>query len=206
MTHSLHRRGTEENLSNDYIVFAIAAQGINADGASAKFARFAEVVEKYEPVSFGDMKTGNVFSVGMEEIKKNFKDNSIVHAVFTDPDVVAEVLKELKEIDLGLSIVVSGLLEPVDRCCRQAGTPRHTVEHSLGIWGRTETLPGEKVLEVSTMCGHGMVAFGLVEEMVDRIKAGTTTPKEAALELARQCHCGIFNPVRAEKLLASMGK
>jgi len=30
VTHTLHRRGTPENLANDYVVFAMSAKGINA--------------------------------------------------------------------------------------------------------------------------------------------------------------------------------
>lgn len=204
MTHTLHRRGTLENLREDYVVFAIAAQTVNAQGAAEKFARFAEIVLKYNPVSFGDMKTGNIFNAGLEKIQEEYKDNSIVHAVFTDPETVAQVLKDLKEADLGLSIVVSGLLEEVASCCRKAGLEPHTVEHSLGIFGRTELLPEEEILEISTMCGHGMVAFSLIEHLVEKVKAGEMTAEKAAREMAKQCHCGVFNPQRAQHIIERM--
>lgn len=206
MTHSLHRLGTEDNLQNDFIVFAIAAQGVNAQGMAERFAAFYDIVAKYNPVNMGDMKTGNIFAVGTEAISQGFRDNSIVHAVFTQRETVMEVLKKLRDAGLGPSIVVSGLLNDVDRACHDAGIQRHTVEHSLGIHGRLDKLPAPGVLEVATMCGHGMVAFGLVEQMVDDIAASRRTPKEAALELTRQCHCGILNPVRAEELLTAMAR
>jgi len=206
MTHSLHRMGTQENLRNDYVVFAIAAQGINSEGAAPKFERFFQIVSRYNPVSMGDMKTGNVFSVGKEAIEKGFKGNSIVHAVFTDEDTVIQVLRELRGAELGPSIVVSGLLHETDRCCREAGLQRHTVEYSLGIWGRTEKLPRREILEITTMCGHGMVAFSLVEKALEDLEAGRTTAARAARELAAQCHCGIFNPARAEALLNALAK
>lgn len=204
MTHTLHRRGTLENLREDYVVFAIAAQTVNAQGAAEKFARFAEIVLKYNPVSFGDMKTGNIFNAGLEKIQEGYKDNSIVHAVFTDPETVVQVLKDLKEADLGLSIVVSGLLEEVAGCCRKAGLEPHTVEYSLGIFGRTELLPEEEILQISTMCGHGMVAFSLIEHLVEKVKAGEMTAEKAAREMAKQCHCGVFNPQRAQHIIERM--
>jgi hypothetical protein len=204
MTHTLHRYGTAENLEHDYVVFAIASQTVNAKGKAPVFADFYDIVTKYSPVFSGDMKTGNIRAVGHEAILEGFRDNSIVHAVFTDKETVAEVLRELAEADLGLSIVVSGILEHTDQCCRDAGIRRHTVEHSLGIHGKTERLPAANILEVSTMCGHGMIAFTLIKQMVAEIAAGRKTPDEAALVLASQCHCGIVNPVRASQLLTLM--
>ncbi len=204
MTHSLHRHGTLENLEGDYVVFAIAAQTVNAKGKAPVFGEFYKIVNKYDPVFSGDMKTGNVLAVGIEAIANGHQDNSIVHAVYTDPEIVAQVLEELKEADLGLSIVVSGLLDHVDECCSKAGIKRHTIEHSLGIHGNTARLPKDEVLEISTMCGHGMVAFNLITHLADEIKAGRRTPEDAANELAAQCHCGIVNPVRAANLLRLM--
>lgn len=204
MTHTLHRYGTYENLKHDFVVFAIAAQTVNAKGKAPFFADFYKVVSKYNPIFSGDMKTGNIQAVGQAAILDGFRDNSIVHAVFTDMETVAEVLRELAEADLGLSIVVSGILEHTDECCRKAGIQRHTVEHSLGIHGKTEKLPTASILEVSTMCGHGMIAFNLIKQMVKDIESGKKTSEAAALVLASQCHCGIVNPARAAQLLSLM--
>jgi S-adenosylmethionine/arginine decarboxylase-like enzyme len=204
MTHTLHRSGDPESLAHDYVIFAIAAQGINSQGAAPKFRRFAEIVLKYNPVNFGDMKTGNMFSVDKEKILESFKENSIVHAVFTDKDTLLECLKEVKEADIGLSIVVSGLVHEVGTLCKAAGTAAHTVEHSLGIHGATEKLPPQAVLDISTMCGHGMVAFSLVEHLVEEVKAGRITVEQAARELAKQCVCGVFNPVRAAEIIRKL--
>lgn len=114
------------------------------------------------------------------------------------------VLKELKEADLGLSTVVSGIYEHVDQCLEKAGLQHHTANFSLGIWGNTGKLPSDDVLEVTTMCGHVMVSSNLVLEMVKEVKAGTKTPDQAAKVLAPQCACGIFNPARAAKLITAM--
>ena len=206
MTHSLHRSGTRENLENDYVIFAIAAQTVNAEGKAAIFGDFFKIVLKYNPVCYGDMRSGNVLTVGHNAISRGFRDNSIVHAVFTDKETVAGVLRELSQADLGLSIVVSGLFDHIDDCCKNAGIQQHTIEHSLGIWGNTEKLPEGEVLEISTMCGHGMIAFNLIKRMVREIIAGRKTPGAAADELAAQCHCGIVNPVRAARLLELMAQ
>ncbi|MBZ2174126.1 hypothetical protein K8M07_02580 [Schnuerera sp. xch1] len=206
MTHTLHRRGTYENLKNDYVIFAIAAQTVNAKGTAPLFQDFYNIVNKYDPVNIGDMVTGNMYSLSKSVIENGTKDNSIFHAVFTDVETVVKVLKDLKEANLGLSIVVSGILKHVDKCCSEAGIQRHTVENSLGILGNTKKLPTEKVLQINTMCGHGMIAFNLIEYMAEMIKMGKKTAKEAAEELASQCHCGIVNPVRVAAILEEMAK
>ena len=69
MTHTLHRSGNYENLTNDYVIFAIAAQTVNAKGKAPQFKQFADIVLKYNPVNFGDMKTGNIYGVGIEDRK-----------------------------------------------------------------------------------------------------------------------------------------
>jgi len=203
MTHSLHRQGTREGLRRDFVVFAIAAQGVNAAGTAPRFREFARIVEPYGPVNLGDMRTGNMFAGDTADIVAGTQDNSIFHAVFTDAATVAQVLADLRRADLGLSIVVSGLFDEIARCCQKAGIKEHTVEHSLGIMGRTDRLPAREVQEISTMCGHGMVSFRLVEHLADGVRRGSVGLKEACRRLARQCHCGIFNPARAEDILSA---
>ncbi len=77
----------------------------------------------------------------------------------------------------------------------------HTVEFSGGVHGKLGLLPKKPVLEITTMCGHGMVASNLVREMVRQIKKGKKSLEEAGVELAKPCQCGVFNPKRAEALL-----
>ena len=204
MTHSLHRQGTVENLQDDYVIFAMSAKGMNEDGSAIKLCRFLEIAFSHNPVNAGDMKTGNIFTHSKEAILDGIQDVSIVHTVFTDEKVVAAVLKEVKEANLGVSVVISGLMDAAKRCAKSAETPRHTVEWSLGVWGARDRLPSPAVLQVTTMCGHGMVANALVERLAYQVKRGKKTAQEAALELARPCVCGIFNPVRAAKLLCAM--
>lgn len=204
MTHTLHRRGTPENLANDYVVFAMSAKGINEKDSATKMRQFMQIAQRYNPVNLGDMKTGNTYSVGTEKVMADIKDTSIVHAVFTDVETVAKVVQEVKDADLGMSVIISGLFDSAKECCQKTGLALHTVEHSLDIWGKTEKLAPGDVLEVTTMCGHGMVAANLVVWMAEDIKAGRLSPEEAAEELAKQCCCGIFNPVRGAELLGAM--
>ncbi|EAX48339.1 conserved hypothetical protein [Thermosinus carboxydivorans Nor1] len=201
MSHTLHRRGTTDSLKNDYVIFAMSAKGINEAGSHVKLQRFLEIIRQFNPVNLGDMKTGNSFITSPETIIGNTKDTSIVHGVFDNREALIKALKAVKEADLGVSVIISGLLDDVHECCRQAGVDRHTCETSLGIWGKTERLPDEDILRFTTMCGHGMVAFSLVKKMIEDIKAGRRTVREAAEELAKPCQCGVFNPSRAAAML-----
>ena len=203
MTHTLHRRGTAESLSEDYVMLTIQAVGINDDGAVPKMQAFLRIALRHKPVNIGSVSMGGMIDKP-EEVIANVE--KIAHAVFDNKEAVTAVLKELKEADLGISVVVSSIFENVDECIEKAGLKHHTANFSLGIWGRTEKLPSNDILEITTMCGHALIAPSLVKAMVAEIKAGTKTPEAAAKVLMPQCACGVFNPARAAKLLVAMVK
>jgi len=204
MTHTLHRAGQPESLKDDFVVFAMSAKMVNAEGSGEKMKRFIEIVERYRPINFGDMKTGNIYNITREEIYKDVQDTSIVHFVFADRKVVAKIIKDLEQARLGISVVISGLIDETDRICEQVGLQMHTVEYSGGIFGQIKHLPEQPILDIMTMCGHGMVAKRLVREMVKQVEAKKMTVAEAAMELAKPCQCGVFNTKRAEKLIEDM--
>lgn len=204
MTHTLHRRGDRESLSRDYIVFTMSAKNFNEEGSAERMKTFLQILLKHRPVNYGDMVTGNCHVKSQEEILGNIQTTSIVHGVFTDEQDVVEILRELKAADLGISVVVTGVHEETERECRAAGLAKHTVENSLGIFGQYRKLPADEILQLTTMCGHGMVPANLVERVLVQIKRGKKSLREGALELTRPCHCGIYNPVRAERLLARL--
>lgn len=201
MTHTLHRSGQPEDLQHDYVVFTMSAKTVNAKDSVQKMRRFFQIVEAYDPVNYGDMKTGNRYNTARDVIYDNIQDTSIVHFVFTDKEAVGKVLEELRKAQLGTSVVVSGLVDTTDQLCQRSGLTMHTVEYSGQVMGRTELLPEKTVLDITTMCGHGMVASNLVQEMVRKIKKGKISLEEAGIELAKPCQCGVFNPKRAEMLL-----
>jgi hypothetical protein len=194
MTHTLHRRGDQKSLSEDYVMLIMPAKGINEDDAQEKLHQIWELLESHKPhlVNFGNATS----------LKKSV--NRLIHAVFKDRERLKACLKEIKERDFGLSVVLSGLYSDVEKLCAEIGLAPHTVEHSLGIHGNTEKLPDEDVLEITTMCGHAMVSTSLVTHLADRIESGEMNFKDASTELSRGCACGIFNPYRAEKLLKKL--
>jgi len=202
MTHTLHRRGTAESLSGDYALIMLRAMGINDRDYLPKVKECLRIALRHNPANAGSEMKGCIYEFPPEEIIAEAKGDT--HIVFDNPKALVEFLKEVKEADLGLSLVVSGIFENVDECLEQAGLKHHTGNFSLGIWGNTQKLPSDDILEVTTMCGHGLISTNLVKVMVKEIKTGTKMPEEAAKILAPNCTCGIFNPTRAAKLLAGM--
>ncbi|MDP2857084.1 MAG: hypothetical protein Q8P50_03805 [Bacillota bacterium] len=204
MSHTLHRRGTAQSLGRDFIVFSMSAKEINHVGSAPKLAEFLRIALSCGPVNMGDIKTGNMQKVSPEEIISRVQDTSIVHAVFDNPGAVAKVLSLLRERDLGVSVIVSGLFDEVGKCLCAAGLEAHTVEHSLGIKGKVSKLAPPGMLQVTTMCGHGMVSANLVSKGILDIKRGRATPAQAAKTIAKPCECGVFNPARAAELLKEL--
>lgn len=204
MTHTLHRFGNTENLHDDYVVFAMSAKGINEEGSHVAIRRFMELAFELDPVNAGDTMTGNIFTHSRQHILDGIQDVGIAHAVFTDEEKVATLLKRVREADLGISVVVSGLFDRVRECAQQAGLRQHTVECSVGVWGQVDRLPDAQTMQITTMCGHGLIAADLVRQRALHVRAGRMSAAEAACDLARLCVCGIFNPVRAARLLEAM--
>ncbi|MBE3572575.1 MAG: hypothetical protein IMW95_06455 [Moorella humiferrea] len=201
MTHSLHRSGDIESLRGDYVWFMYQSTGINDQNIKPKALEFIAVAEACGTVNWGDVKTGPIVCEPREKIIDNITDKSRIRGVFTSREQVVQFLKEIKKRDLGMSVVISGLLDEVLPACKEAGVIPHTINYSLGIWGKKELLPGDDVLAITTMCGHHMISSKFVEYMIDRVKKGRISPEKAAEELASFCYCGIFNQVRCANLL-----
>ena len=179
----------------------MSAKGINRRGSAPRLRRFLEIALNHGPVNFGDMRTGNGLTTNHREILRRIREDSLLNVVFASKESLFGFLAALKEADLGLSIVVSGLMDEACRCARREGFVPHTLAFSLGVWGRKEKLAEKGILAITTMCGHGLVAPGLVRLMAGKVADGGMSAEEAASELAKPCVCGAFNPVRAAALL-----
>jgi len=184
----------------------MTAKGFNEKNSKGALQEFLRIVSKYDLVNMGDMKTGNMYSVDRDKIINNVQDTSIVHGVFADKEQAKAAIKELREADLGVSVNVTGIVNNVHEICLEAGINRHTVEYSVGIHGQLSKLPEGDLLEITTMCGHGMVSQRLVRKILVDIKKGGLSPEEAGVKLATPCVCGIFNPHRAAKLLTQLAE
>lgn len=209
MTHSLHRLGELEDLEQDWVILCVPAMGINSAGNKGKMRRFLEICDQNNAVTMGEGHIGSDIMAGFDRqaMWASLKEECVCgEATFDREEDVARTLKALKEEDLGISIVVSGLTDRVDHICHEIGTRHHTLSSSLGIWGDISKLPSKQVLALTTMCGHGLVAHSLAEEMIEKVRSGKITAHDAAWEMAKDCTCGIFNPHRAERLLKAMAE
>lgn len=204
MTHTLHRSGTVDSLKTDYVMLVMPAQGFNNEGAAPKMRKVLEIILNHNPVSFGDMRTGNYFRRGLKTILENTQDNSICHGVFTNKKDLEGCIAELKEADLGMSVVVSGLIDEAYDSAKKVGLTPHSMNLSLGVWGKKELLPEQNVLDITTQCGHHCISPLLVKKLVNDVKRDKICIEEAARILAKQCVCGVANPSRTEKILEEM--
>ncbi|MEM2210453.1 MAG: hypothetical protein QW372_00095 [Nitrososphaerales archaeon] len=209
MTHTLHRTGEIESLKKDYVVLVMSCRGFNDAGAAPKLVEALKILARYNPINMGDMKTGSIWTKdhNFEKIVEKATDTSIFHGVYKDIETVKMVLKDLKDANLGMSVVVSGLYNETLNAAREIGLTPHTVMVSLGIWGKTDLLPEEpEILDIQTMCGHGLISKNLVKKLAKDVKLGIISSDEAARTLAKCCTCGIFNVERAKELIEKLVK
>lgn len=203
MTHTLHRRGDEKSLSEDYVMLIMPAKGFNQEGSSEKMKQIYGIISHYKTVNFGNSRVGNSHRTTLDKLMA--ADNqTIAHAVFADRENLLGCLRELKEKDLGISVVVSGLYDQVVQSCKSVGLKPHTVNYSLETIGDVGKLPQPPVMEIITMCGHAMISPALVESLLQEVRSQKRTLKEASVELSRLCDCGVFNPPRAGKIMKKM--
>jgi hypothetical protein len=194
MTHSLHREGPPQHFQEDFVVSIVPSTGRNVIGAGEKIKQFYRMMLKHNPTNFGIKRVGQMYQAPSEEIIEKIPGRTHSHTcVLINQDDLVEFMKDIKQADLGISVVATGLYPIIKECCDRADIKPHTVNLSLGIWGKTEKLPPPEIREITTMCGHGMVSPHLIESMARRVKDGTLTPRDAAIEIARPCYCGIVN-------------
>jgi hypothetical protein len=215
MTHTLHRRGSVESLSNDFLVQVVISR--QAEGSkksrnkslsrSIKNAS-GKMMEKYFSRFPGQKAEIEKIILGLPSPPRFFKnfENKIIKyfvpslRVYNTKSEFTNCLGQLKKIDLGSSVVVSGLFEEINECLNKIDIRPHTVQFSLGVFGRIERLPEEKILEITTMCGHQLLSPWLVKNLIKDVKDRRRTPQSAAELLNKQCICGAFNKARAAKL------
>ncbi len=210
MSHALHRHGTEEQLQKDYTFYARASRFVNREGCGPKLRKILQIIlEEKKLVNFGSTQAGKSYEAGLnpEEYMAALDKAYGVAGCFSDREAVRSILKKLKEADTGISIVISGLIDEIVQLAKEIDLKPHTAFLSLGIHGKKALLPEDQVLQITTMCGHGLVSSKLTESVVKRVKTGKITPEAGAHLLAQPCPCGIFNTDRCSAILdACRGK
>jgi hypothetical protein len=226
MTNTLHRYSEHyapepppnpAPVRDDYIVFAMSSRGLNDDKLVEKYRTFLRLALKHDPVNIGDATKGGIIRPRQdmnptahwrrdnrpspEQVIDGIEGHTTVAAVFNNYEAMKEFVKELRAANLGVSINVSAPMDEAQRCCREAGITRHSVEYSVGFRGRVDKLPDGTTLELSTMCGHGMVSAKFTQKLLEWVRENRRSPEEAARYMARFCTCGVFNTTRAERII-----
>ena len=202
MSHSLHRYGTEEDLKYDFCIYARCAKGVNRDDPGDKLRAILKIFMSEDFVNFGSSHAGRSYLNGLDpaQYAKTLDHSYGVIVNYASSEAVENVLRKLKEADLGISIVVSGLISEVSEIAKRVGLKPHTATISLGIYGKKSLLPEDDVLKITTMCGHSLIGNNLVRFAQKEIEAGRD-PEEVADLLSRPCICGIFNVRRCAALM-----
>ena len=206
MTHSLHREGTLDSLERDYAMLIMPARSFNKPGSGPKLRRLVELTYMEGPsnISSSSLRQNLYSGVSEEEVLNSIKDGDRIFSVFNSREKLKKALIRIKEADLGISIVVSGLIHKVKEIVDEIGLNPHTINLSLGIHGRTDRIPPPDIRQFTTMCGHGMVSPGLVRDVIRKVKTGKINTWEGSLILAQPCTCGIYNPHRSQEMLQEL--
>jgi hypothetical protein len=222
MTNTLHRYGNSDSFYDDYLIFASPSSGKNEVGSVPKLKAFLEMALPFNPVNIGDPVHGGALRPSRDlttianwkrDMTPDFRavidginEPASVVAIFNNREAAAQFLKMVVQADLGLSVNISASVEGAEQCCQAAGISRHSVGYSLGFEGAVEKLPNTQLLTLTTMCGHGMISASLAKKMIDWVKEGRRTPEQAVTYMTRFCSCGVFNPLRAKRILEEARK
>lgn len=207
MTHTLHRRPEYKIEGEDFTILCMAAQGYNDHGAGEKLKEIYKLVASTSPDNLADDNLGGRFTGHTDaEILDHMGDKAYIGAAYKDRTRLKAALAKIKAADLGMSVVVTGKHEAVFQVLKEVDIKPHTVNMSLGFFGKKEKVPAEEILAVSTMCGHGMVPKQRIENMIEDVKQQKCSAKEGGEKLASACTCGIFNPKLASEILESLAR
>lgn len=203
MTHTLNRRGLDERRPGEEIcvLCMIHYKQRNEETAEA-MKEVAAAIIRHQPnnIMGAPLDAPPAFIIAMSAA------SGVITAVFTDKNSVGNLVREIKAINPGISIVLSGLFPDVRDICRSAGLTEHTSNYALGISGNESLLPDHVTLEIATQCGHGLVSRHYIKHIARRIAEGKMTAREGAALLSKPCVCGIVNKKRTEEILLRMAE
>ncbi len=233
MTHTSQRRGLVPSCCKELCLIAMIPKGYyHRKGIKRAMAELAAKVFRYAPENFifrdfteitiPNLGVGQVLLEALHKRRPEFTNRLVlwilahtrsgISAVYTDMDTVKTLVKDLagqwrsrnQQEGYPISVVLSGLAEDIHACCQEAGLTEHTYLHSLDLFGTVDLLPSEDELSLITMCGHGLVGSRRVKHLVEQIRKGKMTARDAAADIAKPCVCGIVNRKRAEEIFSRL--
>jgi hypothetical protein len=201
MTHSLHRCGDKKSLQEDFVVLTFGhTKKPTGAISSSKTLLKNKIPGLYDKIKNIYKATGIAKAI---RIIKNikFKNELTGPFVLSSPKELYKILRKMKRKKSGRSVVVSGVVEDVTNALARMDLYPHTVQYSLGYFGKLDLLPNNETLELTTMCGHHMISPQLVENLLSAVRKKKLTGKEATEAMSKLCVCGIFNQERALKII-----
>ncbi|MBA3029773.1 MAG: hypothetical protein FP816_13340 [Desulfobacteraceae bacterium] len=200
MTHTLNRTGLASPESSNEFIFLCMIPAAWKGTKTAEMVEICDILLKHKP----DNMIGIPAGLDEEGLRKMAANATILTAAFNNPVSIQNAVKEVKDKNLGVSIVLSGLFDGINTLCSNIGACEHTHNISLGVFGKADRLPDESVLEITTQCGHALISSLYVEHVVKSIKKGKLTCEEGMKMLVKPCVCGIANPKRIKNSLEKM--
>jgi hypothetical protein len=187
MSHSVHRRGTKDTLDKDFVLISLVTSRLKTFWTSVreKMRTLVDICMRYSPENFN---RGKYYFQGC----------------YSDSFRVKELIRDLKGSNLGLSVVLTGDREQIIAMAREMGLRLNSVHLSLGVFGDKSLLPEEKILEMTTMCGHHCISPALVKGAVESINMKRVDMEEAVHQISRHCVCNIFSRSRAKEIFSEM--
>lgn len=211
MSHAAHRFGTVEELRGDYNILVKPYKALDdvdektKEEAIDKTEAMADIAFANGAINLG-RRSGCIGRGDRYQDIMKWRSLQGFFAAFSDREKLKKVLQEYKKRDYGISVVAGGLIEEIFAMCREIGIKPHTILYSFGVWGKTELLPSEDHLKITTLCGHHMVSPAMIDHYVDLIRKGKITAEAASRKLAGPCVCGIFNTDRTAVVLTRMAE
>ncbi len=221
MTNTLHRFQKPDDPKDDYIVFSLTTSGINDIGATERARKFLKAALKYNPVNvkvptengpmYRSEKDLTPFKLYVKGRKESLSPEQMIEemeppgggvlVVFDNKPALEGFLKEIKEMDLGLSVNVSSVVDDIQEMIPRTGMIPHSINYALGFRGNPYKLPERNVLELTTLCGHGLISHNFARKMINMVREKRVTPEKAAGYMSKFCVCGAFNTTRAVRIL-----
>jgi hypothetical protein len=221
MTNTLHRFQKPDDPKDDYIVFTMVTRGVNDIGSLEKAREFLKAAIKHNPININahsgqgpmyrpekKLNPFKLYVLGRKEkaspeqmLEEMEQAGGQVLVVFDNKPATEAFLKEIKEMDLGLSINVSSLVDDILEMAPRTGIVPHSMNYALGFRGNRYRLPERNVLELTTLCGHGLISNNFARKMINMVREKRVTPEKAAGYMSKFCVCGAFNTTRAVRIL-----
>ena len=116
MTHTLNRKGLSEERPGEEIVVLCMVTQQEKEQKKEAMRQMVKTIMGYKP----DNIIGAPLGLGEEAIIDLCAEAAVVTAVFSEKADVISLVKDIKEQQLGISVVLSGLFGDVREICKVA--------------------------------------------------------------------------------------